>query len=191
MDMSINQRLANFLYEKKISQEELRIKLGLKTRQQVSNWLNCRDHIPDKHLMGIIRLFPELNANWLIREIGSPLIDQKSLRQINRNEFGFCEECLEKDKEIETLKTLLLKKEEEIEKKEKEMRESCRELGKMEERLSQFEKVLAQKECTIIIWNLKKIISIFVASKENRRDDKTKSHDSELVVAPVELRNKR
>ena len=110
MDMSINQRLANFLYEKKISQEELRIKLGLKTRQQVSNWLNCRDHIPDKHLMGIIRLFPELNANWLIREIGSPLIDQKSLRQINRNEFGFCEECLEKDKEIETLKTLLLKK---------------------------------------------------------------------------------
>ena len=68
--------------------------------------------------------------------------------QINRNEFGFCEECLEKDKEIETLKTLLLKKEEEIEKKEKEMRESCRELGKMEERLSQFEKVLAQKECT-------------------------------------------
>ena len=127
MDMSINQRLANFLYEKKISQEELRIKLGLKTRQQVSNWLNCRDHIPDKHLMGIIRLFPELNANWLIREIGSPLIDQKSLRQINRNEFGFCEECLEKDKE---------------------MRESCRELGKMEERLSQFEKVLAQKECT-------------------------------------------
>lgn len=79
MDMSINQRLANFLYEKKISQEELRIKLGLKTRQQVSNWLNCRDHIPDKHLMGIIRLFPELNANWLIREIGSPLIDQKSL----------------------------------------------------------------------------------------------------------------
>ena len=48
---------------------------------------------------------------------------------------------MEKDKEIETLKTLLLKKEEEIEKKEKEMRESCRELGKMEE-------VLAQKECT-------------------------------------------
>ena len=43
---------------------------------------------------------------------------------------------MEKDKEIETLKTLLLKKEEEIEKKEKEMRESCRELGKMEERLS-------------------------------------------------------
>ena len=39
--------------------------------------------------------------------------------------------------------------------------------------------------------NLKKIISIFVASKENRRDDKTKSPDAELVVAPVELRNKR
>lgn len=76
------------------------------------------------------------------------------------------------------------------------MRESCRELGKMEERLSQFEKVLAQKNVPIRIkihyyLEFKKIISIFVASKENRRDDKTKSHDSELVVAPVELRNKR
>mgnify|MGYP001105764657 CR=1 FL=1 len=128
--MSINQRLANFLYEKKISQEELRIKLGLKTRQQVSNWLNCRDHIPDKHLMGIIRLFPELNANWLIREIGSPLIDQKSLRQINRNEFGFCEECLEKDKEIETLKTLLLRRNREKRKRDARILPGIRENGR-------------------------------------------------------------
>ena len=140
MDMSINQRLGSFLYEKKISQEELRIRLGLKTRQQVSNWINCRDHIPDKHLLGIIRLFPDLNANWLIREIGTPLIDQKQLRQVNRNEFGFCEECIEKDKEIETLKLMLIKKEEEIEKKEKEVQEVCRELGKIEERLAQCEK---------------------------------------------------
>lgn len=140
MDMSINQRLGSFLYEKKISQEELRIRLGLKTRQQVSNWINCRDHIPDKHLLGIIRLFPDLNANWLIREIGTPLIDQKQLRQVNRNEFGFCEECIEKDKEIETLKLMLIKKEEEIEKKEKEVKEVCRELGKIEERLAQCEK---------------------------------------------------
>ena len=43
----------------------------------------------------------------------------------------------------------------------------------------------------MIIWNLKKIISIFIASKENRKDDKKNSQDSELVVAPVELRNKR
>lgn len=133
MDMSINQRLEKFLYEKKISQEELRIKLGLKTRQQVSNWINCHDHIPEKHLIGIICLFPDLNANWLLRDVGNPLIDQKSLRQINRNEYGFCEECIEKEKEIQLLKALL-------EKKEQEIREICRELGKMEERLNNFEK---------------------------------------------------
>lgn len=132
MDMSINQRLGKFLFEKKISQEELRIKLGLKTRQQVSNWVNCHDHIPDKHLVGIIRLYPELNANWLIRDIGTPGIDQKTLRQINRNEYGFCEECLGKEQEIKILQTLL-------EKKEKEIKDTCRELGKMEERLNQYE----------------------------------------------------
>ncbi len=144
MDMSINQRLGQFLYEKKISQEELRLRLGLKTRQQVSNWINCRDHIPDKHLLGIIRLFPEINANWLIRNIGNPLIDQQTLRQINRNEFGFCEECLEKDKEINTLKALLKNKDEELHKKEQEVRSTYRELGKIEERFTQCEKLLAR-----------------------------------------------
>lgn len=138
MDMSINQRLRNFLFEKKISQEELRIKLGLKTRQQVSNWLNCHDHIPDKHLIGIIKLFPEINANWLFRGIGSPLNDQKLLKQINRNEFGFCEECIEKDREIEMLRALL-------ERKEKDLKESCRELGKLEERLAQHERLHTQR----------------------------------------------
>ena len=144
MDMSINQRLGQFLFEKKISQEELRLRLGLKTRQQVSNWINCHDHIPDKHLLGIIRLFPEINANWLIRNIGNPLIDQHTLRQINRNEFGFCDECMEKDKEIDSLKTLGKDKEEELHKKEQEVRDTYRELGKIEERLAQCEKLLDQ-----------------------------------------------
>ena len=53
MDMSINKRLEKFLFEKDISQEKLRIKLGLKTRQQVSNWINCHDPIPDKHVLAI------------------------------------------------------------------------------------------------------------------------------------------
>ena len=133
MDMSINQRLGKFLYEKNISQEELRIKLGLKTRQQVSNWINCRDHIPDKYVVAICRLFPDLNANWLIREIGNFLIDQKVLRQVNRNEFGFCEDCIEKERDIEILKA-------DIEKKEKDIKELCKELGKLEERLERYEK---------------------------------------------------
>ena len=146
--MSINQRLANFLYEKKISQEELRIKLGLKTRQQVSNWLNCRAHIPDKHLMGIIRLFPELNANWLIREIGSPLIDQKSLPANQSERIRFLRGMFGKRQRNRNPENPTTQERRRDREKRKEMRESCRELGKMEERLSQFEKVLAQKECT-------------------------------------------
>lgn len=134
MDMSINQRLKNYLFEKKVSQEELRIKLGLKTRQQVSNWLNCHDHIPEKHLIGIIRLFPDLNANWLIRNIGSQIIDQKQLRQINRNEHGFCEECMEKDKENELLKTMVKEKDEKI-------NTAWREIGKLEERINNLKSV--------------------------------------------------
>ncbi|MEG0795617.1 MAG: hypothetical protein RR397_03780 [Odoribacter sp.] len=138
MDMSINQRLGKFLFEKKISQEELRIKLGLKTRQQVSNWVNCQDPIPDKHIIGIIRLFPELNSNWLIRDVGDPIVDQKSLRQINRNEFGFCDECVEKEKEIKMLRASL-------EKKEQEVKESYRELGKLEERIARYELLIGEK----------------------------------------------
>ena len=133
MDMSINKRLEKFLFEKDISQEKLRIKLGLKTRQQVSNWINCHDPIPDKHVLAIIRQFPELNANWLLRGTGNMLIDQKQLRQINRNEYGFCEDCIDKDKEIEMLKNLL-------EKKEQELKEQYKESGKLEERLYQYEK---------------------------------------------------
>lgn len=133
MDMSINKRLEKFLFEKNISQEKLRIKLGLKTRQQVSNWINCHDHIPDKHLLTILRQFPELNANWLLRDVGSMLIDQKQLRQINRNEFGFCEDCMDKEKEITMLRNLL-------EKKEQELKEQYKESGKLEERLYQYEK---------------------------------------------------
>ncbi len=133
MDMSINQRLDRFLFEKKISQEDLRIRLGLKTRQQVSNWINCHDHIPDKHLISILKLFPDLSANWLLREIGPMFIDQKQLRQINRNEYGFCEECLEKEKEIALLKGLL-------DRKEKELKDLYKEAGKMEERLERYEK---------------------------------------------------
>lgn len=124
MDMSINQRLGEFLFEKKISQEQLRIKLGLKTRQQVSNWINCHDHIPDKHLVSIIREFPELNANWLIRNLGNPFLDQQALRQINRNEYGFCEECLKKDHKIEDLKT-------EISELKSELKQSYIEIGKL------------------------------------------------------------
>ena len=133
MDMSINQRLKKFLFEKDITQEELRVKLGLKNRQQVSNWVNCNDPIPDKHLVGIVRSYPELNANWLIRGSEPMFNDQKVLKQINRNEAGFCEECIEKEREIAYLKKA-------IDKIDRELKELYRESGKLEERLAQYSK---------------------------------------------------
>ena len=132
MDMYLNLRLVEFLDQKNISQEQLRLKLGLKSRQEINSWLNCREKIPAKHLMSIIDLFPDLNINWLIRNSGSPFIDQKSLRIIYRNEYGFCENCLDKEKEIEMLRAML-------EKKEKEIKEIYMECGKISEKLHQYE----------------------------------------------------
>lgn len=137
MDMSINQRLAEFFHQKKIRQEELRIKLGINSRQQVNNWLHCVSSIPAKHLLEIFCQFPDLNANWVLHNIGNPFIDQKSLRQINRNQYGFCEECIEKNKEIQVLKQLLAEKTEESNKYN-------REIGKLEEQNNRLKKLLEQ-----------------------------------------------
>lgn len=138
MDMSINQRLEKFLREKNISQEQLKVKLGLKTRQQVSNWINGHDPIPAKHLIAIIQLFPDLNANWLLRDVGSPFIDQQTLRQIHRNEYGFCEGCQDKDIKIKLLNELM-------EKQDKRLRDICIEYGKSQEKVNQLEKKAAGK----------------------------------------------
>lgn len=132
MDMTINHRLAQFLHDQGIKQEQLRAKLGIKNRQQISNWLNSRDPLPDKHMVAIIRLFPMMNANWFIHGFGEPLIDQKVLRQVNRNEYGFCEDCMEKDNKIEILQSQLASKGAEI-------MELCKEIGRMEERLKKYE----------------------------------------------------
>lgn len=131
--MSINKRLEKFLFEKKISQEDLRIKIGIKNKQQISNWITCVGPIPPKHLLRIIEKYPELNANWLIRDIGAMLMSQQQLRQINRNESGFCEECLEKQKEIERLTRDLKVINEEV-------RDLYRKEGMLSERLVQYEK---------------------------------------------------
>lgn len=132
MDMTINHRLAQFLQDQGIKQEQLRVKLGIKNRQQISNWLNSHDPLPDKHLVAILRLFPILNANWLIHGIGEPLVDQKVLRQINRNKYGYCEGCMEKKQEIAVLQSQLATKGAEV-------MELCKQIGRLEERLKKYE----------------------------------------------------
>ena len=133
--------------------------------------------------MGIIRLFPELNANWLIREIGSPLIDQKISPANQSERIRFLRGMFGKRQRNRNPETLLLKKEEEIEKKKRDARilPGIKENGRtsIPIRRSISTKRMYPLEVKIHYYlELKKIISIFVASKENRRDDKTKSHDS-------------
>lgn len=135
MDRTINQRLDQFLKEKHISQEELRLKLGLTNRQQVNSWIKCHSNIPDKHILKILLEYPELNANWFLHNIGAPLNDQKVLRQVARNDYGFCEDCAEKNLRIEFL-------EGEKQKLKEKLMKTYIEFGSLQEKVTRYQKLL-------------------------------------------------
>lgn len=68
MKKSINQRLAGWLDYKQISQVELGKNLG-KQRAQINQWCNDTP-IPDKSILEIIKIFPDINARWFITGSG-------------------------------------------------------------------------------------------------------------------------
>lgn len=135
MDAEISNRVEQFLHEKRIRKEELRKKLGLGSRQQINNWVKGSDPIPVKHLVSILLLFPEINANWLVRGEGEMLLppERPDKRIINRNEYGYCDGCVEKQVLISDLNARLKKKEEEL-------KEAHWESGRLEERLTIYKK---------------------------------------------------
>jgi len=110
--ISINQRLNSFLEKKEILSEDFKKSIGVKSRQQVSNWRTLSDPIPDKHLISIITVYPELNANWLLTGDGKMLSteetykiqvpDQEKVSEANVN-YGKCPACRDKDKTIEVM----------------------------------------------------------------------------------------
>ena len=55
--------------------------------------------------------------------------DQKIVRHINRNAYGFCEECIKKEQKIEYLQEL-------IHQRDQEIKLLNREIGKLEDRLT-------------------------------------------------------
>lgn len=75
---SINARLKSYVTSLGLSNEDFRKLLLIKTKTQVSNWMNGNEKIPDKYLMTLLRQSPNLNANWLLRGIGSMMLDEQN-----------------------------------------------------------------------------------------------------------------
>ena len=111
-DLSINQRLKLFLDSKNFSNQDLRVALGVKTRQQVSNWLLSKEKMPDKHIFKIIDMFDDLNARWLITGEGGMADLNKGIviASESKSKYQICKDCIEKDGMIKLLEKQALQK---------------------------------------------------------------------------------
>lgn len=101
------ERVKEFITYKKYSQEELRKDIGVRSKQQVSNWFSGAENMPDKHIVVILKTYPELNANWLINGFGMMLNDESEMFIQTKDKSDFCEECLELKGEIRGLEKML------------------------------------------------------------------------------------
>jgi phosphoribosylaminoimidazole (AIR) synthetase len=111
-DLSINQRLKLFLDSKDFSNQDLRVALGVKTRQQISNWLLSKEKIPDKHIFKIIDMFDDLNARWLITGEGgmTDLNEGIVIASESKSKYQICKDCIEKDGMVKLLEKQAVKK---------------------------------------------------------------------------------
>ncbi len=111
-DLSINQRLKLFLDSKDFSNQDLRVALGVKTRQQVSNWLLSKEKMPDKHIFKIIDMFDDLNARWLITGEGvmTDLDEGIVIASDSKPKYHTCKQCIEKDGMVKLLEKQALQK---------------------------------------------------------------------------------
>ena len=65
MDLTINQRLRDFLEYKNISFDAFRKSVSVGRIQQVSGWMNLRERIPEKVLIEVVKVYYDLNPRWL------------------------------------------------------------------------------------------------------------------------------
>ncbi len=112
MDLSINQRLNEFKELKNFSWEKLRIDLGIKNAQQISSWSNLKEKIPEKHIIKIIHLFPDLNARWFITGEGDVSEQECIVSEPQALYNSRCPVCKEKDRIIEQLEKRIEDKDE-------------------------------------------------------------------------------
>ena len=136
MELEVNKRLKEFIEVKKISQEEIRKSVGLRSRAQVSNWFTFLDKVPDKHLIKILQSYPELNANWILNDIGQMLNDKSEITIKPKGEYGFCEECIKKEAKLEYMKEAIEDKDEKLNKLSQKVGELIAKLEDCNEQLS-------------------------------------------------------
>lgn len=108
-EYAINQRLKIFLEKMNVSQEEFKKSIGIKNKQQVSNWLTLTEPIPAKHILTIFCIYSQINANWLLTGEGEMIIGQKvypendSLMYVADTGKIDCPFCIMKDEQIKNL----------------------------------------------------------------------------------------
>ena len=132
MELSVNKRLIEYCSVKKINQKEVAQNLGLKS-QQVNKWFTLSEQVPDRHIVRFLRIYTDVNANWLIYDEGEML----KASMFNMLQFGATNKNaqvnslkeriieLKKDKEnLELLNKLVLKENEKEKKELKQQKEA-------------------------------------------------------------------
>ncbi len=82
MDISINERLRLFLKTKNIKYDVFRKKLGIGRLQQISNWMNLKEKVPEKYLRETVIQYKEINARWLLTGEGAMMNEQQELMSV-------------------------------------------------------------------------------------------------------------
>ena len=82
--MTVNQTIEILLKNKKLTQQEFGIQLGV-TKQTINNWVTGVVQIPTKHIITILNLYPELNARWLLTGAGEMGEIEKSTIEESKN----------------------------------------------------------------------------------------------------------
>lgn len=122
MEFDVNKRFLDFIKTRNYLESDIYKTIGAK-QQQVNNWIRFREQIPNSRIIDIIKKYPEINANWLIRGVGEMITEilPSSLKSnalwlppvsINDNNHFVktysCPDCIWRDKLlIEKEKTIL------------------------------------------------------------------------------------
>ena len=114
MDNEIGKRLGNLFTIKGIKNQEFASKINV-GKTTVSNWTTVTTGIPLKHIYAIKKEYPDVNLNWLISGIGSPLLDVNGNENVIPDESTKLQEkwseCVRLEAQVDLLKTLLKSRE--------------------------------------------------------------------------------
>jgi len=94
MDITVNERLRKFVEKEELAFTQFSKIVHASSVQQVSNWMTCRENIPEKYIKATLLAFPRLNARWLLIGDGYMYGDALSFESapdlIHINETEYC-----------------------------------------------------------------------------------------------------